>query len=93
MIAQAKRVRSTWESRGCTTTTENKNKTWKRNDQNGNNNNKREINVHEIVKQTISEMFNADKKKAEEELNNLDLGEFKNAALSDSEGSNGKESA
>jgi hypothetical protein len=93
MITQAKRMCSTWESRGRTTTTENKNKTWKRNDQNGNNNNKREINMHEIVKQTISEMFNADKKKADEELNNLDLEEFKNATLSESEGSNGKESA
>jgi hypothetical protein len=29
--------------------------------------------MHEIVKQTISEMFNADKKKAEEELNNFGL--------------------
>ena len=95
MIAQAKKMRSTWESRGRNnnnTTTESKNKTWKRNDQ-AYVNNKKEVNMHEIVKQTLTEMFQADKKKIEEEVHNLDLDDFKNATLSESEMSNGEESA
>ena len=95
MIAQAKKMRSTWESRGRNnnnTTTESKNKTWKRNDQ-AYGNNKKEVNMHEIVKQTLTEMFQADKKKIEEEVNNLDLEDFKNTTLSESEMSNGEESA